>query len=113
MSPDEIYQLWCHVGMGGGHELHLHDGHFSALIFADSDQENVLATNQNHQRVGVIADEQLQVDFGPVNVERLYELTRTVGVHVFEHEQHEALNPLTDLDPWWDNHSDNDQFGDD
>jgi len=84
-SPDEIYQLWFRVGMGGGHELHLHDGRFSALVFDDR-QVNVPETARNRrQRLGVIADEQPQAEFGPVNVQGLHYSIGSVGVHVFEY----------------------------
>jgi len=74
-SPDEIYQLWFRVGPGGGHVLYLYDGH---LYLLGPGNDPIC------QSVGVIAEQQPQQVFGPVNVKRLHEKIGKVGVDVFE-----------------------------
>jgi len=76
-SPDEIYQLWFRVGMGGGHELHLHDGRLHMLVF-DDDQKNILASYKSRERANVIA-EKPQAEFGPLNVDHV----GIIGIDVF------------------------------
>jgi len=78
MSTNEIYQLWFHVGTGGGHELHLRDGRLHMLI-SDDDQKNLVASYKSHKKLFMIA-EKPQEEFGSLNVEGLHELIGTMGV---------------------------------